>query len=49
VEYRLEHIMSLEHRLEELLQASLIHIDINHEGWIEDAILQVLAMYSCTR
>jgi hypothetical protein len=41
IEYRLEHILSSEMRLEELLRASLIHIDINHHGDVEDAILQV--------
>ncbi len=41
VEWRLEDIMGSEERMRELLQAALVHIDINHHGDIEDAILQV--------
>ena len=41
MEYRLQNIMASEDEMAQLLKAALIHIDINHHGDIEDAILQV--------
>lgn len=35
--------MGSEEGMEELLEAALIHIDVNHHGDIEDALLQYLA------
>ena len=40
IEWRFENVLGSEERMRELLEASLIHIDINHHGDIEDAILQ---------
>mmetsp|Transcript_25201 Transcript_25201/g.83188 ORF Transcript_25201/g.83188 Transcript_25201/m.83188 type:complete len:167 (-) Transcript_25201:883-1383(-) len=42
IEWRFENVLGSEERMRELLEASLIHIDINHHGDIEDAILQFL-------
>ena len=45
VEYRLENIMASEDAMAQLLEAALIHIDINHHGDIEDAVLQVIILF----
>jgi len=45
VEYRLKNIMASEDEMAQLLKAALIHIDINHHGDIEDAILQVCCKF----
>ena len=41
VDFRVEDMLASEDGMKQLLSASLIHIDINHHGDIEDAILQV--------
>lgn len=41
IEFRIEDVLSSPERMEEMLGADLIHIDINHHGDIEDAVLQV--------
>ena len=45
VEFRLQNVLDSEEGMAELLEAALIHIDINHEGEVEDALLQFLATH----
>ena len=41
IQYRILDVMSSQEGMEEMSKADLIHIDINHHGDIEDAVLQV--------
>ena len=42
MDFRLENIFDSDEGMARLLGAGLIHIDVNHEGDVEDAVLQYL-------
>ena len=50
VDFRLENIFDSDEGMARLLGAGLIHIDVNHEGDVEDAVLQYLdgvSLFGC--